>query len=212
MASNASILSVVNSPTIDFSYNSSTGVLSADFNSDISSISKIYDQVYSRTGTFTWSSAAIGSNPKNAGWQYSWPSTGFLTEKYRSNITPMSADSYNLEWNSAVFLTHNLYYNYDGNTGIIATYNSYDYSIDGGTTWINSLSANSGSVTIFRQIPNFGDPFDNSGASGTGTCLLTAGKGTILKFRPNLQLASNAAPLVSNLTVLGSVTIIIQKI
>jgi hypothetical protein len=118
----ANSLNVVDSPTIDLSYNSSTGTLSADFNSNISSISKIYDQTYSRSGTFTWSSAAVGSNPKNAGWLYSWPSTGFLTEKYRSNIVPMSADLHSLEWDSAVFLTHNLYYNYDGNTGIVATY------------------------------------------------------------------------------------------
>ena len=205
-------LSTIDSSTIDLTYDPSTNTLSADFKPEVSSFSKIYDAYFVRPTAVTWIAAANGSPPKNWAYSYSWPGNGYAVQEISTLLIPMSSDSFFIKDNSAVFLTHNIYCNYDGGTGLIAYSQSYDYSTDNGTSWTRSLSANSTSIKVLRQYPAFGDPFDNGGASGTGTSLLTAAAGTTLKVRPTFQLMSGPLISVTNFIIYGSHTITIQKL
>jgi hypothetical protein len=202
---NASAINVVDSSTIDLDWNASTRTLSARVIPLALPTTKTFN-MYSVIGSVTWGAPYESTNPAYPG--------GRQAIYNRTLLKPLSADSFTLAYDSAVYISDLAYWNYDGGSGLIFIWQTYDYSVDGGATWIQDLSANTGTVRILQGTSYYGAPVDNGGGIGTGSICLTAGAGTTLKFRPKyrFQKPAGSPTFLTNMTGTGSHIITIEPL
>lgn len=204
------------STTIKLTYDSTTRNLSADVIPLTLPTTKVY-QMWSVIGTpggayLPWGAAFEASNP-------AYP--GGRNAVYNSSLaTKLSSEAFEIKRNSFISITDIAYWNWDGpfhssTTDPIYIWQTYDYSIDGGTTWVQDMSADTGSVKVLLGTSYYGAPVQNGGGSGVGTIYLSAGANTSIKFRPKyrFQKSSTMTGLnVDNMTGYGSHTITIDPI
>lgn len=205
-----------NSSTVNLYYSNITGRLSAETVVAPAPVSRVFDMYYSYSGTaLPWGQPYESTNPA-----YPGPTTFTNNNSRYKSITNTV---FSITQPSVISITDVAYWNYDQAsnggaplTDTIQMWQGWDFSVDGGSTWLQMEGtewADNYKVRIISGVSYWGAQIPNAGNCASGTVMLTSASGVDLKFKPKFRFQKFATQTALNVTALrgnGSHTITID--